>query len=757
MKLFRLFVLVILCSAVSACSFLKPLPPSSSLDDRLAAFPTENLPLKGKTTVYWDKHQIPYIEAEYDADAAFTLGLVQAHLRLGFMELGRRISQGRMSEIIGKRSLGVDTAILTLDFDRAIPEIEANLPPHTREWLESFVAGINHYISTTKKLPQEFSVLKLSPEPWDVADLLRIQRLAGSDANWTIWMTLLKFRERDDWPEIWAQLLDVGSAAQTTFDGMELDEFDEVIGGYRYSGSNAMAIGPSRTKGNAALFAADPHVGYLAPNLWLIVGLKSPSYHVIGIMPTGMPFFALGRNPNAAWGGTNLYAASSSFYDVSDLAPEEITTRTVTIQVGSSKQVDVEIRDTEYGPIISDIFLLENQDIPDIALRWVGHMPSDETSAMLAANRAKSFSEFRAAFSTYAVAGMNMLYADKDGNIGQVQAVSVPRRPQGPPPDIIRKPEDVEPYWQSFVNATELPVFHNPSIGYVASSNNKPPEGDVPVGLFFSSNDRINRFNTLMAEKGTIDLADLKAIQQDVYMGSSVKLRDAFVAKIVELDLVNGATSKERKAFELVKQWDGYYHSWSRGAMAYELVRKGFVTAYYADIFGDIDTGGITKVVGGEFRLLSDLKSGDQSAIAAALKSGLNHAADKIGKLKDWGSVHRLELTHPFSAIPLVGNQYKFGNKPIGGSSQTIAKSAFNPAGDGFMPRAGATARFVTDLSDPNANYFVLISGQDGWFNSSTFLDQMPIFLKGDYIKLPLLVDDVRANAYHIDELVSAD
>jgi penicillin amidase len=753
MKSFRIFVLVLLCCAVSACSALRQLPTTSSLDQRLAAFPTENLPLKGKTTIYWDEHQIPFIEAEYDADAAFALGLVHAHLRLGFLELGRRISQGRMSEIVGKASLDVDHAILALDFGRAIPEIMANMDPQTREWMEAFVAGINHYISTTQKLPQEFRVLKLTPEPWTIEDLLLISRLAGSDANWKVWLTLLKFRERDDWPEIWAQLLDVGGAAQTTYDGMELDDFDEVVGGFRFSGSNAMAIGPSRTKSGTTLFAADPHVGYIAPNLWMIAGLKSPSYHIIGIMPTGFPFFALGRSPTTAWGGTNLYAASSSFYDVSDLPADEITTRTVQIQV-KSDVVDVDIRETKYGPIISDLAMFDEKDIPDVSLRWVGHRPSYETNSMLAANRATSFEQFRAAFGGYAVSGMNMLYADKDGNIGQVQAATVPRRTNATPRDIIRKPEEINKDWESFVDATELAVFNNPAIGYVASSNNKPPPGKVPVGLFFSTNDRINRFNSLMQEKGTIDLDDLKAIQQDVYMEGSVKVRDAFMEKINSLNIADQLGRKGLGVLDAMENWDGHFTSQSRGALAYELVRSGYAKSFYKTIFGDIDGSGLTRVVGSEFRLLLDLENGDSTAIANSLVIGLQEAAPQFNKLQTWGAAHRLELVHPFAAIPLVGNRYRFGDQPIGGSSQTLAKSSFSPAGEGFTPRAGATARFVADLSDPNENYFVLISGQDGWFNSSTFLDQMPVFLAGDYIQLPLMVEQVRANAYHIDELV---
>ena len=40
----------------------------------------------------------------------------------------------------------------------------------------------------------------------------------------------------------------------------------------------------------------------------------------------------------------------------------------------------------------------------------------------------------------------------------------------------------------------------------------------------------------------------------------------------------------------------------------------------------------------------------------------------------------------------------------------------------------GSMARHVSDLSDPDANWFVLLGGQDGWFGAENFADQMPLW-----------------------------
>ena len=83
--------------------------------------PTEHLPLQGRVTVYWDEHQIPFIDAETDDDAAFALGLVHAHLRLGQMAIYRRIAQGRIAEMGGPLAIDIDHGIRILDFGRAAP------------------------------------------------------------------------------------------------------------------------------------------------------------------------------------------------------------------------------------------------------------------------------------------------------------------------------------------------------------------------------------------------------------------------------------------------------------------------------------------------------------------------------------------------------------------------------------------------------------------------------------------------------------
>src|SRR5262249_45674689 len=94
-----------------------------SLEKRLAMLPNRDAPLVRPVVVYWNENQVPFIESETDEDLATALGIVHAHLRLAQIELMRRFSQGRLSEILGEFGLDLDRFARTFDVGRATPEI----------------------------------------------------------------------------------------------------------------------------------------------------------------------------------------------------------------------------------------------------------------------------------------------------------------------------------------------------------------------------------------------------------------------------------------------------------------------------------------------------------------------------------------------------------------------------------------------------------------------------------------------------------
>ena len=745
-RLIRAAGLLLAGGSLAACALLAPLPEPRGVADRLAVFPDHGMDLDGRVTVYWDDHQIPFIEAESDDDAAFALGMVQAHLRLAQMSLVRLLARGRLAEVAGPLASDIDHSLRILSFAHAGRGMEMVMDAGTRRWTQRFVDGINHYQTTLDELPHEFGILGMERESWTVSDVLAIGRLVGSDVNWLIWSGLLPLRQRPDWPELWARLVESGSASLPSFAGTGVNA---LLAGLARTGSNSMALGAERTTTGNAIIANDPHLGILVPNVWLIAGLKSPSYHVVGLMGPGLPIFAIGRNPSIAWGGTNMRAASSDLVDVSDLDPAVVSSRDETIAVRWWFDSTVTIRQTPLGPVISDSPLLAEDDLPQMALRWAGHDVSDEIGAMLAVSRARDFAGFRAALDNFAVPGQNMVYADRDGNIGQVMAVALPQR-SGPPADIITDAAEATRAWATMTSSGDLPWSYNPPQGYLVSANNRPARTDTPVGFFFSSDDRVSRLASLADGRDRLDVAAVKAIQRDVYMPSSARLRDVFIAGLEASGLASSAGAQAREAIARMRDWDGHYHAESIGAVSFEQFRAGFIDTFYARLLGE-EHGAIVARRGGLAKeLRQDIERASRDVFDDALRAGLDAAGKGLDAYADWADMHRLSLAHPLSLLPVIGSRYDFGDPGVGGSSETIMKTAHDAIGTRHTVRYGANARHVSDMSDIDENYFVLLGGQDGWLNSSTMLDQWPLWQSGGYVRVPLTRSGVHASFPHV-------
>ena len=727
-----------LCAALVGCSLLRPLPDRTTLDDRLAAFPKSGLPLRGEVAIDWNENQIPFITAQHDDDLAFTLGLVHAHLRLGQMEVLRRVAAGRISEMAGPLTVDIDHALRILNFGRGAERTLAEMPAETRKWIDRFVEGINHYQRTAETLPHEFHVLGLKREPWTARDVLTVGRIAGTDVNWLVYFRLLALRKRKDWPQLWQRLATVGGDSTLSFGSeKQARRLERLLGTAARSGSNSWAVAGRHSATGGALMANDPHLGTTMPNLWILAGFKSPGFHAVGMMIPGVPFVAVGRNADIAWGGTNMRAASSDLYDISALPPSAIRSRSEEIKVRWWLDRTVQVRESSLGPVISDAPPLEWEGGP-LALRWVGHERGDEITAMVKVMKARNFADFRRAFANFAVSAQNMIYADREGNIGQVMATVLPVRPRKLPTDFILDASDDTWRWKGFLNVLQLPAIYNPTAGFVASANNKPAEASVPVGRFFSADDRIDRIKHMLAAKAKHAMADMKAIQLDVYMASSVAVRNAIVRRVDELGLAETLSPQGIEALALMRGWDGHYRAEGRGPVAFELVYRHFsqllverkVGADHAEAYG-----GFSRI---KRMLIEDFAALDDGTVAAMLRKAFDAAGERLGNFATWGDMHRLSLGHPLSFAPMIGSRYEFGDHPASGSSDTLMKTAHSPSDERHNTRYGQQARHLSDLADMDDNRFLLLGGQDGWLNSSTSLDQVPLWRRGEYIRLPM-------------------
>jgi penicillin amidase len=697
-----------------------------ALTARLAMLPATGAPLSRSVSIWWDEHQVPFIEAETDNDLATALGIVHAHLRLAQIELMRRIARGRLSELVGRRTLAIDQLVRTFDIARAVPQIIAMMPASTVSWLEAFTRGINHAVERTRS-PRELHLLGMPKQPWTVADVLAIGRLISADINWLIWMRVLPLRQRADWPELWRQFCtaDLLSFApgETVQHGLQT--------GTRF-GSNSFAVAGWKSGSAAALIASDPHLSITLPNAWLLAGIKSPSHHAVGMMLPGIPFMGIGRNPWIAWGGTSLHAASTDLVAVPPGSPS--STREERIQVLGGQDVTQRVRESPWGPVVSDLPALfaSNQTV---ALRWMGHQPSDEFTAMLRVGQARNWNDFREALAGYSVPGLEMVFAAASGDIGRITAVTLPNRKASVPPDILVPPDNG---WEQPRTSQSLPSEFNPASGFVASANARIT-ATPPIGYHFSPPARVERMATLLDGSAKISLQQIMAAQADVHRASALSERDAICAWLRELP----ETQQTADVLCALSRWDGNYDAQSHAALVHETLFVCLARDLVPDQMRTAwETSWGTRVL--VWRAILDASPGNRRE---ALSRAVSTAA--TNRQISWGERHRLVLSHPLAAIPAFGRRYRMFDLPVSGTSESLMKTAHGLTFDRHRATYGSVSRHVSDLADPDANHFALLGGQDGWIGSSTFADQVALWQRREYVRIPLRPETVHATFPH--------
>ena len=730
-------------------------PKKRSLEQRLAQFPTENLPLDGKLTIRWNQHQVPFIEAESDRDLAFALGMVHAHLRGVQLMLFQRASQGRLSEMGGPFAKHVDHTLRIMSFSLPAEEIERDMPEATRVWTQAFADGITLYQERLTDRPPEMALLGVDFEPWSIRDVLIAGRLIGADFNWLTQVALLEKRGQPDFKEIWRRMLEAGASNSGTFRSeAQREALSGLIMKTNRAGSNSVAISPERSASGSAMLANDPHLGFALPNLWVLAGMKSPSYDVVGFMLPAMPFVCVGRNPDLAWGATNLRAASTDMYDVSKLPPEEFSSEETLIKNRFGFNSKMKIRRTRFGPVISDSKLIPSKKGESITMRWVGYQPTDEITAMLRLARARNAEEFRHAFVNYGVPGQNFLFAAKDGDIGKVMAVTHPNRGGFPQDDPVMDATDPKNDWNGLVGVLQLPHVINPPDGVLVSANNRPEDGEIPIGFLYAGEGRFLRIHEILKQKEKLSLEDLFDLQKDTRAPEAAVLGQGLLAEIDQL-AINGPEidGGAKVLLEALREWDGDYRADSKGPVAFEMLLYHVVGLLYTQ---ERDLSLSDHMSEWNFFttfLIQDLQQLPEEERRTLLKNAIEAAVQDAKRFDSWGEMHELEIAHVLANLPFVGKAYFIERIPIGGSRQTPMKMAHGLTNQAHKTDFGQMARHISDMADPDANWFVIVGGQDGWVGSENYTDQVSMWQAGDYIRMPLTAEKVQAEFPHVQSM----
>jgi len=742
--------------------------------------------LQAPVEIIRDRWGIPHIYAEHAEDLFFAQGFVHAQDRLWQMELNRRIGCGRLSEIFGDLALDTDRFIRTVGF-RRVAEAEVKLlDEDARRIMEAYAAGVNAYLETGAPLPLEFTLLRLKPEPWTVADTLVWGKVMAFNlsVNWETEILRARLIDRlgaekaaelepyypKDNPTVIPSEVDYSRLATDV-----LEYYQQAAGWLGTSGagvgSNNWVVDGSKTTTGKPLLANDPHLALQIPSIWYENHLVGAGYEVTGVSFPGVPGVIIGHNAHIAWGVTNGFPDVQDLY-IERLHPDnphryefkgewhdaEVVREEIRVK-GREDPVIEEVVITRHGPIITNVLPEElRRDNAPLALRWTALEPGTLLYSVLRLQKASNWEEFTAALRHWDVPAQNFVYADVEGNIGYYLPGRIPVRARGI--GLVPVPGWTGEYeWTGYIPFEELPHAFNPAEHYIATANNRVVGDDYPyfVSADWMNGYRARRIVDLLTAKEKLSADDYAAMHLDFY-----SLPGRAMARYI------GALEPEdercRQAVEAVRSWDHYLTPDSVGGTIFEAFQLQLLRLTFADKLGRelaeayIGTGfhptlaptnafmGRTSTV--LLRLLenetspwyTDAATGRERTREEILLLALERAVEELSEaLGDdvgqwqWGRLHQATLAHPMGQVKPLDLVFNRGPFPIGGDTDTVCQAAFVP-GQPYAPTSWvASYRQIVDLSDWERSQAIHTNGQSGRPGSPHYDDMIALWLKGKY------------------------
>jgi penicillin amidase len=526
--------------------------------------------IEGNIEVMRDTYGIPHIFAGTKNDLVFGLGYSMAQDRLWQMDILRRVSRGRLSELFGEIALDADRFSRVLGFGRGAKKTEENLTAGEKEYLGSFLNGINHYIKFKKsELPVEFRMLGYVPEPFTIHDILAVTMYQSflNSHNWKFELARLSAKSLlgdKKGSELFPPLTYHGpymSLPGNHAEGEGLPQKkDSSIGKVKtnlipsprmitellkadallasYSGLNSMmvhsngwVVSGTRTKSGKPILANDYHMPLLLPSLWYEAHLCGGGIDVIGVTLPGMPTIIAGHNRHIAWGATttggdiqDIYiekvnpSNGNEYLFKGKYEPFKVVSERIYYKAGKDKKyIDVNVLISRHGPILNSITKVSIKDGPPLALKTVDGAMKGLFTFSTEIMEAKNWSSFKKALSHYNAFIWNWVYADKEGNIGFRVSGMIPIRKKGtglePVPGW-----DGEHEWKGVIPFEELPELYNPKAGYIVTANNEISDERYPYMIQSSAfvlPYRAMRIEELIKSLGPATYESMREIQAD--------------------------------------------------------------------------------------------------------------------------------------------------------------------------------------------------------------------------------------------------
>jgi len=739
-----------------------------------------------------DRYGVPHIYAENEDDLYFAQGFVHAQDRLWQMDLNRRIGSGRLSEIFGPIALETDRFCRRLGLHRAAEAEIPHLSEHNRRVLAAYARGVNTFIErNVNKLPIEFTLLRLKPQPWRPVDTIQWAKMQGWNlcGNWET--ELIRARLITKLGVERAAKLEIGYDSRhplivppgVAYQGINLgmleqyEQIKELSGFGMMGGSNNWVVDGTMTQTGAPILCNDPHLGQAAPSIWHECHLVAGDIDVIGASFPGTPGITIGHNQHIAWGFTNAVSDTQDLYiekfhpnnphlyefqgqwEEARIVREEIRVK------GQKKPVIEEVRITRHGPIITNMPPLssdtqsnthsEPAELP-LALRWTGLEQCNIISSQHKLNRATNWDEFLDAMREWDVPPQNAVYADRDGNIGYIMAGAIPLRARGQA--LVPSPGWTGEYeWTGLIPFEELPQTYNPEQHFIVTANNRVVDDSYPYYITHEwlNGYRAQRIRDLLTSKGALTLEDMATIQSDQYSLPASQI----VPHLLKLP---ADTPLKKAAQEILRAWDYVLAPDSVGAAIYRTFLRKLERIVLSAVIGDdralmqsyLGAGStILAAVNGYasrikpllIRLLNErddswfadtaIPNGPTSwdaALDAAFVAAIDELRDKLGEdILRWqyGSIHTMTYNHTLGQRKPLNKFFNRGPFPLGGDDDTVNMGAASPINSQVVITV-PSFRQIVNLGDIAHSLSVHAPGQSGHPASKHYDDFIPLWLQ---------------------------
>ncbi|MBU3898735.1 MAG: penicillin acylase family protein [Gammaproteobacteria bacterium] len=747
-------------------------------------------------SVRYDERGVPHIWAENEADLYRTLGYVHAQDRLFQMEMVRRLAQGELAEVLGPKLVDTDRLFRTLGIRAHAQDAAArmNQQSPSSKALLAYLDGINQY-QATHPAPLEFDLLKIPKRPFTPQDTLAVSGyLAYSFAAAFRTEPALSF-VRDKLGAKYLKVFDLDwnpqgvipadapvstAAALSPGDWQVLSQLAQLsrqalalAGVPAFEGSNAWAIAGSRTASGRPLLAGDPHIGYSLPSVWYEAHLAMPGFELYGHHQALTPTALLGHNAQFGWSLT-MFQNDDLDLIAEKLNPENpnqvwhqgqwvfLQSRVETILVKGGEPVQLTLRRSPHGPLITDAFKDSLGKTP-VAMWWAFlETENPILDAFYDLNRANTLEKARIAASQIHAPGLNVVWASASGDIGWWAAAKLPIRPEGVNPSFILDGTSAAADKLGFYRFSDNPQEENPPRGYIVSANHQPkPKSGVPVAGYYNLADRAQRLDERLRDDTV--LWDSRA-SQDLQLDTRTGYGPRVLAPL--LPILNSfiTVPMERAMLESLAGWDGSYELSSITPTVFNQLLYELTRAAFADEMGEVQFNNLlgTRALDSALpRLAEDANSpwwdntstpaleGRTDTVKLAWRATIDHLQNTLGKEATdwgWGNSHTLTHSHPLAAQKPLNWLFNVGPFPAPGGHE-VPNNLSSPLGPApWAVSYGPSTRRVIDFGAPGESVGINPVGQSGVLFDKHYSDQALSFVAGGYLSQRLSAVDVAAH-----------